>query len=197
MEPIIKDLGKLKSKTRLALKEAINITAKYTAGEMPDAARREYFAKKGRLKKTMSIEKAKAGKLEAYIKSTSRPSSLYDFKVSPKKYIPGGGNVKRGYLANAKKDMEALRLVLRPDSKGDKYKAFIIKFKSGHIALAQRVPGEKMKGNSKKEAVKTIYSLSYSKVLEVGFFETVEPVVYDRLQIAIDQQIAKHVGGFK
>jgi hypothetical protein len=194
---IKKDMGSMKRNVRNAIKEAINITAKTTAEEMPDAARKKYFAKKGPLKKATRVNKAGVNHLEAFIKAHSRPSSLYDFKVKPRKYVPGSAGLKTGYLANANKDMKALELILRPGAAKEKYKAFIVRFKSKHIALAQRIPGQMMKNNKKKQAIKTIYSLSYSKALEKGFFETVEPGVYERLQRNIDQQMAKHIGGLE
>lgn len=49
------------------------------------------------------------------------------------------------------------------------YKAFVARMKSGHVGIFQRVPGEQMKSNPTRQAIKEIMSLSKSKAAEMVY----------------------------
>lgn len=185
-------LGMTKDKSRMVLKAAINNTAKQTITLLVDEANREYYIAKSKVKKTLSTTKATAGKLEAIITSTEPVNELYDFRVQPRTYVRGGG-VPGGYKGNVRRDKAASKLVLRPGAAGDKYRAFVVKYQSGHVTVGQRVPGKRMKSKPGKEFVKTLLSPSTPNMLgyEQGVYGVVEPQMYDTLQKNIQEQILR------
>ena len=185
-------LGMMKDKSKLVLRAAINNTAKQTVVLLTDEANREYYMPKSKVKKTLSTKKATVGNLEAIVTSAEPVNELYDFKVNPRTYIRGGG-VPSGYKGNVRRDKAASKLVLKPGASGDKYRAFVVKYKSGHVTVGQRVPGKRMKSNPSKEFVKTLLSPSTPNMLgyEQGVFGVVQPKMYDMLQQNIQTQIQR------
>lgn len=188
-------LGMMRDKTKYVLRAAINSTAKQTNTRLTNEANREYYISKAKVRKTLSVEKATARTLTAVVTSAEPVNELYDFRVSPRTYIKGGG-VKRGYKGNVRRDKEAARLILKPEAVGDKYKAFVVKFQSGHITIAQRVPGKRMKSKPHKEFVKELFAPSTPTMLgyEKGVYGVVEPQMYDLLQRNIQEQIQRLLG---
>lgn len=189
-------LGMMKDKSKMVLRTAINNTAKETVTLLADEANREYYIPKARVKKTMSTEKATVGKLEAIITSAEPVNELYDFKVSPKAYTPHN-RPPAGHTGNVRRDRSPSRLYLKPGASGDKYKAFVVRYRSGHITIGQRVPGKRMKSKPHKEFVKTLLSPSTPNMLgyEQGVYGVVKPKMYDMLQQNIQAQIQRYLGG--
>lgn len=190
---IEKALGMQKDKSKMVLRTAINNTAKDTVKLLADEANREYYIPKGKVKKTLSIKKATAGKLEAIVRSDGPINELYDFRVRPKGYNPSN-RPPGGHTGNVRRDKSPSRLYLKPNASTDKYKAFVVKYSSGHITVAQRVPGSHMKGKPWKEGIKTLYSPSTPNMLgyEQGVYGVVEPEMYDMLQKNIQEQILRY-----
>ena len=188
-------LGMMKDKSKMVLRTAINNTAKQTVNLLADEANQQYFITKAKVKKTISTKKATAGNLTAVITSAEPVNELYDFRVSPRTYIRGGG-VPGGYKGNVRRNKTASKLVLKPGAAGDQYKAFVVRYKSGHITVGQRVPGKRMKSNPGKEFVKTLLSSSTPNMLgyEQGVYGVVEPKLYDMLQSNIQAQIQRYLG---
>lgn len=188
-------LGMARDKSSLILRAAINTTAKQTAALLTDEANRKYYFQKAKIKSTLSVKKATTKALTAVVSSRGTANELYDFRVSPRIYFRGGG-MPGGYKGNVRRDRKAGKLVLNPGAAGDQYKAFIVKYKSGHITIAQRVPGKRMKSNPKKEFVKTLLSPSVPSMLgyEYGVYKAVEPQMHDMLQKNIQEQIQKFLG---
>jgi hypothetical protein len=186
-------LGMMKDKSKMVLRTAINNTAKQTVTLLVNEANRQYYIGKSKVKKTITTKKATAGKLEAIITSQEPVKELYDFKVRPKAYNPRN-RPKAGHTGNVRRDKKASRLYLKPGESGDKYKAFVVKYKSGHITIGQRVPGKKMKSDPTKEFVKTLLSPSTPNMLgyEQGVYGVVEPQMYDLLQKNIQEQILRY-----
>lgn len=187
-------LDTMRNKTKYVLRAAINATAKQTVTLLTDEANREYYISKAKVRKTLSVRNATTGTLTAVVTSTEPVNELYDFKVSPRTYIRGGG-VPRGYKGNVRRDRSAARLVLKPGAAGDQYKAFVVRYQSGHITVGQRVPGKQMKSKPDKEFVKTLLSPSTPNMLgyEEGVYGVVEPQMYDMLQKNIQEQIHRFV----
>jgi hypothetical protein len=96
----------------------------------------------------MQLLLAKKGNLAAGLVSVGELHELYDFYVSPRKYIPGSGakRYKAGVTRGTSKVLE------------HNPKPFVIKFRSGHETLAERNPSEKMKSNSKKDKIEKLLS---------------------------------------
>ena len=189
-------LGMMRDKSKMVLRTAINNAAKQTVNLLADEAHSQYYITKGKVKKTISTKKATTGKLEAVITSAEPVNELYDFKVNPRTYIRGGG-VPGGYKGNVRRDRTASKLILKPGASGDQYKAFVVRYKSGHITVGQRVPGKRMKSNPDKEFVKTLLSPSTPNMLGYGkgVYGVVEPKIYDILQQNIQTQINRYLGG--
>lgn len=188
-------LGMMKDKSKMVLRTAINNTAKQTVNLLVDEAASQYYIKsKPHVRKTLAIKKATAGNLAALITSTGRTTELYDFKVLPRAYTPRN-RPKAGHKGNVKKSNPAKYVRLKPGAARDKYKAFTVKFASGHLSVAQRVPGTRMKDNPKREAIKNLRSTSIPAMLgnEEGVYGIVEPKMYDMLQQNIQAQIVRYL----
>ena len=186
-------LGMAKDKSKTVLRSAINQTAKETVSLLVDEAGKEYYIKnKSSIGKTLNRKKATVGDLTAVITSTGKTTELYDFRVSPRSYSPKH-RPAGGHTANVKVGNPAKHLYLKPDASGDKYKAFIVKFKNGHKSVAQRVPGTEMESSSGREAIKTLRSTSIPAMLgnEEGVYRVVNPKIQDMLQKNIQEQIQR------
>lgn len=188
-------LGMAKDKTKAVLKSAINDTAKETLNLLVKTAANQYAIKQGQVRKTMTLEKARVANLTATITSSGRVNELYNFKVNPNIYVRGGG-VPGGYKGKVKRAGRTKPLILDPGADGDQYKAFIVRYKSGHMTVGQRVPGKRMKSNPQKEFVKSLLSPSVPKMLgdEKGVYGIVEPVIYDMLQRNIQKEMLRYLG---
>lgn len=188
-------LGMMKDKTRYVLRAAINATAKQTIMLLSDEANREYYISKAKVKKTLSVKNATVRDLTAIVTSQDPVNELYDFRVIPRTYVRGGG-VPGGYKGNVRRDKDAAQLELKPGAAGDQYKAFVVKYRSGHVTVGQRVPGKQMKSKPDKEFVKTLLSPSTPNMLgyEKGVYGMVEPQMYDMLQKNIQEQIQRFLG---
>ena len=184
-------LGMQKDKSKQVLKAAINDTVKETDKLLANEANKRYYIKKTKVKKTLSKKKATVSKLEGLVISTGGANELYDYKVSPRAYNPRN-RPKAGHKGNVNRMNKAKNLYLRPGHK-DKYKAFVVKYKSGHISIAQRVPGTKMRDKPNKEGIKNMYSLATPKLLgeEQGVYGIVEPQMYDILEQSIERELQR------
>ena len=193
LHKIESDLGMMRDKSSLVLRAAINNTAKEVTNEMVEGAHKKYIYKKTKadIKKANTVKKATVGRLESNISAVGPLNELLDFRVSPSTYFPGSKGAPRWIKARAKRDEPFQRIALRPTAAGDKYKAFVVKYKSGHYALAQRVPGKRMNSKPWKEAVKSLLSLSVPKMEAISYDENLEGNVDDILAKNIEQQIEK------
>ena len=188
-------LGMMKDKTKHVLKAAINNTAKETMNLLVDEAGKQYYIMApSRVRKTLDLKKATVSTLTAVITSTGRTTELYDFKVKPKAYTPKR-RPPAGHTGNVKTSNPAKYLYLKP-GESDQYKAFTVKFKSGHKSIAQRIPGSRMKGNPAKEAIKNLRSTSIPAMLgsEEGVYGVVQPEMNGMLIRNIQTQMIKFLG---
>lgn len=188
-------LGMAKDKSVMVLRTAINNTAKQTEDRMVTEAKTRYRYKratKGDIRQSNVIRKARAGSMEAEIKAAGTNNELLDFRVRPSTYFPGGRGAPRMVYAKALNGGSFKPVVLRPGAAGDKYKGFAIRYRNGHEALAQRVPGKRMKSKPWKEAVKSLLSLSTPKMEEVVYNEKISGDMYDTLQRNIQEQILRY-----
>lgn len=185
-------LGMSKDKSKQVLKAAINSTIKDTKKLLSTEANKRYYIKKSKVNKTMDTKKATVSKLEGFVTSTGGVNEMYDFRVSPKAYTPHN-RPKAGHTGNVSRVNSPKRLYLRPGASFDKYKAFVVKFKNGKITIGQRVPGKRMKSDSRKEFVKKLLSPSTPTLLgnENGVYGVVQPQMYEMLERNIEQQIQR------
>ena len=190
-------LNMTKDKTKQVLKAAINKTATDTNKLiMKEVYKRYQVTEKVKVKRGIDVtKKATISSLEAVITSKGKVNELYNFKVSPRVYVRGGG-VPGGYKGKVlKKRGRNRRVELMPGGDGDTYKAFIVRYASGHMAVAQRVPGKKSK-KTYKEAIKSLFSPSIPTMVgyQEGVFGIVEPKMYDLLDKHIQAQILRYLG---
>lgn len=188
-------LGMMKDKSKMVLRTAINNTAKQTVVLLVDEAAKQYYiTSKTRVRKTLEVKKATASNLTAVVTSTGQTTEIYDFKVKPKAYTPRN-RPKAGHTGNVKQSNPAKALYLKPGETKDKYKAFTVKYKSGHKSVAQRVPGTRMRDNPGKEGIKNLRSTSIPAMLgnEEGVYGVVNPKMYDMLQQNIQAQIVRYL----
>ena len=188
-------LGMMKDKSKMVLRTAINNTAKQTVVLLVDEAAKQYYiTSKTRVRKTLEVKKATASNLTAIVTSKGQTTELYDFKVKPKAYTPRN-RPPAGHTGNVKQSNPEKALYLKPGESKDKYKAFTVKYKSGHKSVAQRVPGTRMRDNPSKEGIKNLRSTSIPAMLgnEEGVYGVVNPQMYDMLQQNIQAQIVRYL----
>lgn len=187
-------IGMARDKSRQVLKAAINNAAKQTEAGMVEGTKEKYhFKGKGAIRKANKVIKAKTSSLAATVEAQGGTSNLLDLHVLPRKYYPGGRGAPRYVRANVLRGKAPQKMALYSHSAKDQYKAFVVRFKSGHLALAERDPKKKMQSNPRKEVIKALYSLSVPKAEEVVYINKVEENVYDLLQENIREQIRRFV----
>lgn len=201
-------LGMAKDKSKMVLRTAINNTAKQTVNLLVEEAKREYVIDRpSRIRKTIKVQKATVGKLYAVVRSNGKTNELYDFSVKPRPYRPSARPMA-GHKGNVVRDSGPKQLEFDSITKSGKFtnpddphKAFVVKYASGHISIAQRVPGTKRKTPRAshprgEEAIKNLRAVSVPKMLgnEQRVFGTVKSQIYDLLQENIQEQIQRYLG---
>ena len=183
---ICKNLSHVRNGVPLALKNAINNTAKEARVLLLDQAQKAYAVKKGRFNKSATIKKATAYNLTAIINIKGSPMELKDFKVSPatvpKTFIKGKQTKAKVISSNQMKSLEINGI-----------KAFIVRFASGHVTVAQRRGAERL-------PIKTLYSTSIPKMIgnEVKVYGIVAPkistIYQTEVQKAVEKLASKYTG---
>ena len=127
----------------------------------------------------MTIKNATAKKLEALIVTAGAPLELIDFKATPKKPPTGSDrpDVVTGKVLT-QSSMKRLEI--------GNIKAFVAKFKSGHVSIVQRKGPERL-------PVKKLLSPSIPKMIgnEKQVYGEVEPKIAELLDANIRKYIAK------
>ena len=186
-------LGMTKDKSKLVLRAAINNAAKQIEKQMVDETNATYKfqGRKAGIKSANTIKKATVGRMEATIKAKGPANELLDFQVSPRTYFPAGRGAPKWVKSRGRKDRKLTRVARFPSASGDKYKGFVVKFKSGHLAMVERVPGKSMRGKPHKEAIESLYSIATPKMEEVSYRDKIEADVPDILEKCIEAQIIR------
>lgn len=187
-------LGKAKDKSKLVLRKAINDTAKEVEKRMAKKAAKRYARHdKGvkPYKAVTTITKAKTSNLSSTIVVRDKISDLYDFTLNDRTHYPGSKGAPRWIKAKQLSESRIQGIAARKGSGGDQYKAFVVQYDSGHIALAQRVPGSHMRDNPDKEAIKSLYATSKPRSEEFVFKTDIEDDVNELLMKSIQEQIAR------
>lgn len=188
-------LGDMKARAPDVLYEAISETAKFARQGLAKQAGDTYVLKKSRFTKSTKIKKSKAS-LSAVVSAKGYMLNLFDVGLRQSGMKPGSPVSKRVLRVKVRKDSSMAKLI-RPT---DQVKSFIVKFKSGHIAVAQRHfrrDNEDEPWDSNLPAHKhglpidTLYTLSLPMMLGN------EKEVYDKAKVDIERtlqtQIAKHI----
>lgn len=194
-----KALGKLKTESRKVLKNAVNKTARQAKTDLALKAQETYAVKKSRFTKAMATKNATVSRPEAIIKVTGEQLELKDFKTSPATYRNGKNR------PSTTKAKVLLSSSMKPLERGNKVKAFISKFESGHVTVVQREPGKRYKPDNAAKRIKKYgkgIDLTKLKVLlsnsvpkMVGskkhVFGVVEPHIYSNLMDNIQNEIRR------
>lgn len=190
-----KELEMTRDKSARILVSAINQTAKRAHKLMIDKTLKVYAITKKEVNDAVRTVNAKIKSPVAIIKVKGPMTELYDFKVSPHVYAPH--NKPKWYKAKVMRMSPMRRIALMENATGDKYKAFMVRYQSGHITLAQRVPGKRMKSKPDKEFVKTLLSPPVAKMMggDNGIYSLLEPEIYDILTENIEKQTKKYMQG--
>ena len=187
----IRDLNIPKGKLNSILKTAVNRTARQVKTWLPEEAEDRYHIKRmGQVKKGLKMTGAKVSNPVAHIISSGHANDLYDFNVTSRRYSPSN-RPPAGHKANVLRVNSPVSLMLKPNANGDKYRAFVVKYKSKHVAIAQRVPGSKMKDNNKKEAIRNLYSISTPAML--GYEKGVMAKVSPKTEALLASEVAKGI----
>ena len=196
LQTIEKALGDMKGQSRKVLKNAVNATAKQARSDLADKAKEEYMAKKSALNSSMKLGRATVSKPEATITVTGGTLERKKFKATTprsgaKVQITTGGTLK-----------------LIQSRKGNKAKAFLATFASGHQAIVQRQYGKTYKtasGRSSRQEkwgrgadmtqIKKLLSISAPKMIgdEKKVFGVLRPEIYGNLMENIRREIDKVV----
>lgn len=183
LEQVERRLGRMKSEAPKALKNAINQTAKQARKDLATEAQKTYTVKTGRFNKAMKIKNATPSRLEATIKATGKVMGLKDFKVSPATMRTGENRpevVKAKVLKSG--GMKPLQM--------GSLKAFVTKFASGHVAVAQR-------RGSERKPIKAFSANSIPVMLgnEKRVYGVVKPHIKENLKRNVQAQVRKILEG--
>lgn len=194
LENAIRDLNIPKSKLNSILKAAINRTARQVKSWLPEETEDRYHIKRiGQVKKGLKMTGAKVSNPVAHIISSGHANDLYDFNVTSRRYNPSN-RPPMGHNANVLRANSPRALMLKPNANRDKYRAFVVKYKSKHVAIAQRVPGSKMKDNNKREAIRNLYSISTPAML--GYEKGVMAKVSPKTEALLASEVAKGIARY-
>ena len=204
-EDVQRALGDLKNKTPAAVKVTINATARQARKLMIAEAKARYAVNaKGQqhLKDLVQRKKATNTSLNAEIHIASMRNDLGYFKYSPTGIFTGRDVFTKAADVVVAKVLKASGM--KPLSgDGAHSKGFLIKYKSGHIGMGQRLIGS----NSDREVTETGYPRwrnadgKIEKVQTMGspsatamhhtIWPIVEPDVEDYLQARLNEQVQK------
>ncbi len=182
-----KELGGFYAKAPQVVRTAINQTAKDAQKLLLEKAKETYAVKStaftGKSGSALRITRASTARLQAKLHSEGSPIDLYKFKTSPSKFSTGNA---RPSATRAK----ALRANSLKNLKVDDRWAFVVRFKSGHVTLAQRVGKARL-------PIKTLYSQSIPQMIgnEARVYGVVEPEIEELLYKNLRAGIAKIKGG--
>lgn len=174
------------------LKIALNATAKQTRSELSKKARKAYAVKVSGFNKSMNTKNATTGKLEAVIKTKGEAMELGQFRAAPFRVANGDDRPEniRGKVLTQSQMADLVKSDI---------KAFVVKFKSGHVAVVERVPGKKMKSNPHKEFLRKLLSPSIPQMIgnEKEVYGEVRTKIGQLLEENIRKQVDRVLGGGK
>ena len=178
------------------MRKAISETAKSMREKLYAETRAMYTIKRSAFKKSdIRVKNPTKNQISAILKVEGEPLALKD---SYKNRI-NGKRKGASALVMAGGQMKELKI----ESGGHTYKAFVATMtnvsKSGkvseHAGIFQRVPGEHMKKDPRREAIKQIYAPARSKAAERAYREEVAPDVRGELSYRLHKHVNAMMGG--
>ena len=149
---------------------------------LAEKARETYEVKKGGFTKAIKMKSASPSNPCAILRVTGRPIELKQFKVSPASYKPEKRPVTtkaRVVKVNSMKPLEKNGI-----------KAFIVKYKNGHVSVATR-------DSSSRYPIRSLYSASIPSMIGSRryVYGILEPKLQDILRQQVDRQINRVLAG--
>jgi len=198
VDAVGKALGNLKDQRFKVLKNAVNATAKEAQAQLVAKAQATYTAKKGPLKRAATIKKATDSKPEATINVKGETLELREFKTS----APKSGARAKILSSGTLKAIQS--------QKGNRAKAFLTTFKSGHTAIVQRYEGQyytdsksiELRQKKRKDGgqgphadmtrIKKLLSISFPKMVGgSAVLGELEPDIYETLLENVSKEIQR------
>lgn len=186
IDTIEKALSEIQKDSKTILKKAINRTAKEARKQLAKTAKETYAVKISGFNKSMTIKSATVSKTEAIIKSKGEALEIGKFRASPFRYANGKDRPKE--IKAKVLTASSMKALVKGDTK-----AFVARFKSGHVAVVERNPDKKMASNPKKSALKKLLSPSLPQMLgnEKKIYNKIEPQIKELLQKNIKQEVER------
>lgn len=197
-EAVERALGDLSEKAPQVLKAAVNKTAKNAKEDLARKAQETYVVKKTRFTKAMKTKNATNARPQAIINVTGEQLELKDFKVSPASYRPknrpavlkgkvlASGSLKALDLVRTKKSF--LSRFFKKKSAAGHIRAFVAKFKNGHLSVVQRKTGNRFP--LRKLLSSSVPVMVGSKKRVYGI---VEPNIYNNLINNLNKEIERQL----
>lgn len=205
LEGINEALGDLAKRSPQAAKVAINATAREGRKLMIKEVRARYALEQAGLKHVKELKQTKRAtntNLRAELRINTPRNDLAYFKHSPDSVFTGQDVFTRSpkyYKGKVLKESSLKDLSGDSDSKYSK--GFLLKFKSGHVGMVQRVIGSSSKNtvtargaprwaskNGKIEKLRTMSSPSISAMHHIAF-ERVEDKLVKYFRERLDKQV--------
>lgn len=189
-ENIVKVLNGAQKDSKAILKKAINNTAKQTRKSLAYKAKETYAIKVSGFSKSMTLKNATVSNLEATIQSKGEAFEIGKYKALPFK-VATGSNKPKQIKAKVLKE-SSMRALINGD-----VKAFVAKFKSGHVAVVERDESRRMKSNPKKAFLKKLLSPSIPQMLgnEKNILREIAPEIGDLLTSNIRSELQRVMEG--
>ena len=173
-----------------ALKNAVNDTARDAKKDLANKAAETYAVKKANFKRAIKQENATKSSPLATLVITGKANALTDFRYSTNR----GEKSAKGKLLKARslKDLTEKRRRL---------KAFVVKFKSGHVAVVRREPSESYTRGLEERQRKKLDTAKLREYLAppiprmIGnkdkVYGVVEPKMQENLRRNMEKQVEK------
>lgn len=187
LNKVLNTLQSMQDEMPSVVKKAVNTTARQARRKLADKAKETYALKLSGFNQSMTIKNATVGRLEAGIVTKGETLELGKFRAPLKVY--SGTNKNRPPFIKAKVLNESsLKALVTSETK-----AFVTRFKSGHVAIVQRVPGKKMESNEKKTFIKKLLSPSIPKMIgnEEKVYGVIEPEIRELIKENVQKELIK------
>lgn len=187
LREIEKRLGWARKDAPRVLKKAVNEVSRQMLKDVRNDVKAKYRIKPSLVNKETRLEgKSTVESPQITIVGKGQQHELMEFSVSPNTYNPKRKKAIKGaqLKADPLKELEG--------SKG--YKAFIIKFRNGHVTAAQRQTKPSAKSKLRKRYVKKLMGSSMMIMMNQVWKENEEDYS-KRLREAVDKHIEQVLGG--
>lgn len=190
---VVYALKNLSKSEESLLKTAVNNTSRKAQKILVQKASREYAGDAGKQSKIMGSSDIKKGSASHPLATITFRSSVHEIKEF---HVSSLNISKTIYRKDGKRGGQRIKGNVLKGKGKTLDKAFVVQFKSGHIAVVSRIPGSRMVSNPKKEKLRKLLSPSYPVMIggERVYGKTHEEIA-DILHGEIEKALAKVMGG--